>query len=243
MKAPAAGSSDLCRAPCRRNGLHGSQDRISPALSEPLHLLNTQSYVGDTAQILAGSVSVDAKAENTSLTSTAALPNTTVTAVGGKAVDAQATVHNASTKAFTQLGTGIITDTGDVTVNASSVTKLTAGASKGKATGISLAAVNSYHFLIEVLNHSTEAGIGGHVDSNGNVSATATDSVSGSVSLNSTSIGVFTGDESTAIAKVNNQKPLEKEMATHSSVLAWRIPGTGEPGGLPSVGSHRVGHD
>ena len=36
---------------------------------------------------------------------------------------------------------------------------------------------------------------------------------------------------------------LEKGMATHSSVLAWRIPGTGEPGGLPSLGSHRVGHD
>ena len=36
---------------------------------------------------------------------------------------------------------------------------------------------------------------------------------------------------------------LEKDMATHSSVLAWRIPGTGEPGGLPSMGSHRVGHD
>ena len=36
---------------------------------------------------------------------------------------------------------------------------------------------------------------------------------------------------------------LEKEMASHSSVLAWRIPGTGEPGGLPSMGSHRVGHD
>ena len=36
---------------------------------------------------------------------------------------------------------------------------------------------------------------------------------------------------------------LEKEMATHSSVLAWRIPGMGEPGGLPSVGSHGVGHD
>ena len=36
---------------------------------------------------------------------------------------------------------------------------------------------------------------------------------------------------------------LEKEMATHSSVLAWRIPGSGEPGGLPSMGSHRVGHD
>ena len=36
---------------------------------------------------------------------------------------------------------------------------------------------------------------------------------------------------------------LEKEMASHSSVLAWRIPGTGEPGGLPSMGMHRVGHD
>ena len=36
---------------------------------------------------------------------------------------------------------------------------------------------------------------------------------------------------------------LEKEMATHSTVLAWRIPGTGEPGGLPSMGSHRFGHD
>ena len=36
---------------------------------------------------------------------------------------------------------------------------------------------------------------------------------------------------------------LEKEVVTHSSVLAWRIPGTGDPGGLPSMGSHRVGHD
>ena len=36
---------------------------------------------------------------------------------------------------------------------------------------------------------------------------------------------------------------LEKEIATYSSVPAWRIPGTGEPGGLPSMGSHRVGHD
>ena len=36
---------------------------------------------------------------------------------------------------------------------------------------------------------------------------------------------------------------LEKEMATHFSVLAWRMPGTGEPGGLPSTGSHRVEHD
>ena len=38
-------------------------------------------------------------------------------------------------------------------------------------------------------------------------------------------------------------RALEKEMATHSSVLAWRIPGTAEPGGLPSMWSHRVGHD
>ena len=36
---------------------------------------------------------------------------------------------------------------------------------------------------------------------------------------------------------------LEKVMATHSSVLAWRNPGMGEPGGLPSMGSHRIGHD
>ena len=36
---------------------------------------------------------------------------------------------------------------------------------------------------------------------------------------------------------------LEKEMATHSSILAWRIPGMKEPVGLPSMGSHRVGHD
>ena len=36
---------------------------------------------------------------------------------------------------------------------------------------------------------------------------------------------------------------LEKEMATHSSILAWRIPGTGEPDELPSMGSHRVGHN
>ena len=38
-------------------------------------------------------------------------------------------------------------------------------------------------------------------------------------------------------------RSLEREMATHSTVLAWRIPGTGEPGGLPSMGSHRVGHN
>ena len=39
------------------------------------------------------------------------------------------------------------------------------------------------------------------------------------------------------------EDPLKKVMATHSSILAWRIPGTREPGGLPSIGSHRVGHD
>ena len=38
-------------------------------------------------------------------------------------------------------------------------------------------------------------------------------------------------------------RALEKEMATHSNVLAWRIPGMGQPDGLPSMGSHRVGHD
>ena len=42
------------------------------------------------------------------------------------------------------------------------------------------------------------------------------------------------------LSKINHSK-MEKEMATHSSILAWRIPGMGEPGGLPSMGSHRVG--
>ena len=42
---------------------------------------------------------------------------------------------------------------------------------------------------------------------------------------------------------LGREDPLEKGMAAHSSVLAWRIPGTGEPGGLLSLGSHRVGHD
>ena len=45
------------------------------------------------------------------------------------------------------------------------------------------------------------------------------------------------------VAKLSKSGNLEKEMATHFSVLAWRIPGTGESGGLPSMGSHRVGHD
>ena len=47
----------------------------------------------------------------------------------------------------------------------------------------------------------------------------------------------------TAGRNINNLRYAEKEMATHSSVLAWRIPGTGAPGGLLSTGSHRVGHN
>ena len=45
------------------------------------------------------------------------------------------------------------------------------------------------------------------------------------------------------IQSLGREDLLEKEMGTHSSVLAWRIPGTGEPHGLPSMGSHRVGHN
>ena len=56
------------------------------------------------------------------------------------------------------------------------------------------------------------------------------------------------GKESTAmqetqVQSLGQEDPQEKGMATHSSVLAWRIPGTGEPGRLPSMGSHRVRHD
>ena len=45
------------------------------------------------------------------------------------------------------------------------------------------------------------------------------------------------------VQSLGGENLFEKEMATHSSVLAWSIPGTVEPGGLPSMGSHRVGHD
>ena len=47
----------------------------------------------------------------------------------------------------------------------------------------------------------------------------------------------------TRVRSLGREDPLEKEMATHSSVLAWRIPGAGEPDGLLSMGLHRVGHD
>ena len=49
--------------------------------------------------------------------------------------------------------------------------------------------------------------------------------------------------QETQVRSLGQEDPLEKEMATHSSVLAWRIPGTREPGGLPSTGSHRVKYD
>ena len=49
--------------------------------------------------------------------------------------------------------------------------------------------------------------------------------------------------QETWVQSLGQEDSKEKGMATHSSVLAWRIPGTGEPGGLPSMGSHRVGRD
>ena len=49
--------------------------------------------------------------------------------------------------------------------------------------------------------------------------------------------------QETWVRSLGQEDPLEEEMATHSSVLAWRIPGRGKPGGLPSMGLHRVGHD
>ena len=51
------------------------------------------------------------------------------------------------------------------------------------------------------------------------------------------------GDRRDGGSIAGQEDPLENSMATHSSILAWRIPGTEEPSGLPSMGSHRVGHD
>ena len=51
------------------------------------------------------------------------------------------------------------------------------------------------------------------------------------------------GMQETWVRSLGGEDPLEKEMATHSSILAWRISGTEEPGGLQSTGSQRVGHD
>ena len=49
--------------------------------------------------------------------------------------------------------------------------------------------------------------------------------------------------QETWVQSLEWEDPLEEDMETHSSILAWRIPGTGEPGGLPSMGSHRVGRN
>ena len=49
--------------------------------------------------------------------------------------------------------------------------------------------------------------------------------------------------QETQVRSLGQEDPPEKGMAIHSNILAWRIPGTGEPGGLLSMGSHRVGHD
>ena len=51
------------------------------------------------------------------------------------------------------------------------------------------------------------------------------------------------GTWETSVQSLGGEDPLEKEMATHSSILAWRIPGTEEPGGLQPMGLQRVGHD
>ena len=51
------------------------------------------------------------------------------------------------------------------------------------------------------------------------------------------------GDMGSQVQSLDQEDALEKEMTTHSSILAWRIPGTEEPSGLPSMGLHRVGHD
>ena len=53
----------------------------------------------------------------------------------------------------------------------------------------------------------------------------------------------FPHDPAISFTSIDPGEVMEKAMATHSSTLAWRIPGTGEPGRLPSMGSHRVGHD
>ena len=51
------------------------------------------------------------------------------------------------------------------------------------------------------------------------------------------------GVQETQVRSLGQEDPLEEEMATHSSILVWRIPWTEEPGGLQSMGSQRVGHD
>ena len=76
------------------------------------------------------------------------------------------------------------------------------------------------------------------------------DGITNSVDMSLSKLGELVMDREAWRAAVHGQvrslgqeDPLEKDMATHSSVLAWRIPWMAEPGGLPSMGSHRVGHD
>ena len=58
-----------------------------------------------------------------------------------------------------------------------------------------------------------------------------------------TELPASAGDIERQVRSLDREDPLERGMATHSSIFAWRIPGTEEPGGLPSMGLHRVGHD
>ena len=64
-----------------------------------------------------------------------------------------------------------------------------------------------------------------------------------SSSLVAQSLKCLPGMQETRVRSLGPEDPLEKEMATHASILAWRILGTEEPVGLPSMGSHRVRHD
>ena len=62
-------------------------------------------------------------------------------------------------------------------------------------------------------------------------------------SLETPSVKNLPAVQETCVRSLGQEDPLEKEMAAHSSILAWRIPWTEEPGGLQSMGSQRVGHD
>ena len=62
-------------------------------------------------------------------------------------------------------------------------------------------------------------------------------------SLEAQTVKNLSAVQETQVQSLNEEDPLEKGMATHSSILAWTIPGTGEPAGLLSLGSHRVRHD
>ena len=64
-----------------------------------------------------------------------------------------------------------------------------------------------------------------------------------SLDVGSKHVGIRLSMQETGVQSLGREDPLEKEMATHSSILAWRIPWTEEPGGLQSTGSQRVGHD